>query len=49
MDYVILHELAHFIERTHSDRFYGILDRCLPAWRDVQRLLNNLPIPLSDS
>lgn len=44
VDYVLLHELAHLIERTHSDAFYAILDRGIPQWRDIQRLLNSLPL-----
>jgi predicted metal-dependent hydrolase len=44
LDYVILHELAHLIERTHSDEFYALLDRNMPQWRDVRRSLNALPL-----
>jgi hypothetical protein len=44
LDYVVLHELAHLIERTHSDGFFDILDRNMPQWREVRRLLNDLPV-----
>lgn len=44
LEYVILHELAHLVERTHSDGFQAILNRCMPNWREVQRLLNKLPL-----
>lgn len=27
LEYVLLHELAHLVERTHSDAFYGLLGR----------------------
>ncbi|MBK9081156.1 MAG: M48 family metallopeptidase [Rhizobiales bacterium] len=44
LEYVVLHELAHLRERTHTDAFYRLLDSYLPQWRDIQRLLNNLPL-----
>jgi hypothetical protein len=44
LDYVLLHELAHLIEPTHSDRFHAILDAKLPQWRDIRQLLNSLPL-----
>jgi predicted metal-dependent hydrolase len=44
LEYVILHELAHILEPTHSGAFHAILDRALPHWREIRRLLNSLPI-----
>jgi predicted metal-dependent hydrolase len=44
LDYIVLHELAHLRERTHSDRFFALLDHGMPQWRDVRRLLNDLPL-----
>jgi predicted metal-dependent hydrolase len=44
LDYVVLHELAHILEPTHSEAFHGVLDRALPHWREIRRLLNSLPI-----
>ena len=40
IDYVIIHELSHLVERNHGKRFYGLLDRMLPAWRERRRQLN---------
>jgi predicted metal-dependent hydrolase len=40
IDYVIVHELSHLVERNHGKRFYGLLDRMLPAWRERRRQLN---------
>jgi predicted metal-dependent hydrolase len=40
IDYVIVHELSHLVERNHSKRFYQLLDRMLPAWRERRRQLN---------
>ncbi len=44
LDYVLLHELAHLIEPNHSPMFHEILDNSLPHWKDIQRLLNSLPL-----
>jgi predicted metal-dependent hydrolase len=44
LDYVVLHELAHLRERTHSTEFFALLDRGMPRWREVRRLLNHLPL-----
>ncbi len=32
LDYILLHELAHLIEKNHSKAYWGILDRALPDW-----------------
>jgi hypothetical protein len=44
LDYVVLHELAHLRERTHSPEFYSLLDQALPQWRSVRQMLNDLPL-----
>ena len=33
LEYVVLHEMAHLVERGHNDRFRRILDRAMPGWR----------------
>ena len=33
IDLVIVHELAHLIERGHNRRFYGVMDAAYPDWR----------------
>ena len=44
LDYVILHELAHLLIRKHSVEFFALLDHGMPQWREVRRLLNDLPL-----
>jgi predicted metal-dependent hydrolase len=44
LDYVVLHELAHLRWPTHSPGFFSLLDLEMPSWRDVRRLLNDLPL-----
>lgn len=40
LEYVVVHELAHLIERGHNARFYSVMDAALPDWRDRRRVLN---------
>ncbi|MCL2440926.1 MAG: M48 family metallopeptidase [Treponema sp.] len=40
LEYVILHELVHFIERGHNARFKSLLDKYMPDWREVKKILN---------
>lgn len=44
LDYVILHELAHFIVPDHGEGFIALLDRHMPNWRHVKKHLNDLPL-----
>ncbi len=34
LEYVVVHELCHLIERGHGARFKALLDDCLPDWRE---------------
>lgn len=43
-DYVIVHELAHFISPTHDATFIAVLDKEVPSWRQIRRDLNFLPL-----
>ncbi len=38
-EYVVVHELAHLVEMNHSDRFYKIIERILPDYKDRKRML----------
>ena len=40
LEYVVVHELIHLLERAHNDRFRGLLDQYLPAWRRYRNELN---------
>lgn len=44
LEYVIVHEMAHLIEPTHSDRFISILEDHYPSWREARAELNELPL-----
>lgn len=40
LEYVILHELIHLVEKKHNDRFVALMDAHMPYWRDVKQKLN---------
>ena len=42
LDYVILHELLHFLERGHNDRFYSLLEKYMPDWKEIRKELNTI-------
>ena len=44
LEYIVVHEMAHLIERTHSDRFVSIMDQAMPNWRLVRDELNAEPL-----
>jgi len=44
LEYLVVHELAHFIERQHNDRFVGLMDQHLPLWRLHRAELNAAPL-----
>jgi predicted metal-dependent hydrolase len=44
LEYVVVHELTHLLERQHNERFTGLMDTHLPHWRQVRTLLNAEPL-----
>lgn len=44
LEYIVAHELAHLIERNHSDRFIHIMDEVQPNWRLLRDELNSAPL-----
>jgi predicted metal-dependent hydrolase len=44
LDYVVVHELSHLLERKHNERFIALLDRHLPQWRALRDELTALPL-----
>ena len=44
LEYVIVHELLHLIERGHNDQFVALFDEHLPQWRARRDELNAMPL-----
>lgn len=44
VEYVVVHEMLHLLEPTHSERFVTLLDQHWPRWRESRVELNALPL-----
>jgi predicted metal-dependent hydrolase len=44
LEYVVVHEMAHLLEPTHSERFTALLDLHYPTWKEARAELNELPL-----
>jgi len=44
LEYVVVHEMLHFIEPTHNPRFLALLEEHYPTWREARTELNELPL-----
>ena len=44
IEYVVVHEMVHLIEPTHSERFVAILTEHYPTWREARAEINELPL-----
>ncbi|MFN1835458.1 M48 family metallopeptidase [Balneola sp. MJW-20] len=40
LEYVVVHEMTHLLEKGHNKRFYGFLDRFYPGWKEIEKELN---------
>jgi len=48
LEYILVHEMLHLLERHHSDRFIAYLDEFIPQWRPYKEELNRFPISHPD-
>lgn len=44
LEYIVVHELLHLLERRHSEQFNALMDRWLPDWRNRRSVLNGAPL-----
>ena len=44
IEYIVVHEMVHLLERRHSERFIAIMDKYLPKWRFYKEELNRRPL-----
>ncbi|MCY3688685.1 MAG: SprT family zinc-dependent metalloprotease [Gammaproteobacteria bacterium] len=46
--FVLVHEMVHFHERRHNERFYALMDAAMPQWRTYRDELNSAPLAHED-
>ena len=44
LEYVIVHEMMHLLERLHGERFVALMDEAMPLWRLHREELNQAPL-----
>ena len=44
LEYVLVHEMVHLLERHHNERFKAFMDQFMPQWRMYQDELNQAPL-----
>lgn len=44
IEYIVVHELVHLIERHHNKNFIILMDKYLVNWRVQKKVLNELPV-----
>jgi predicted metal-dependent hydrolase len=44
LEYILVHEMVHLLERHHNDHFKDYMDRFMPQWRLFREELNRSPL-----
>lgn len=44
IEYIVVHEMVHLLERHHDERFIAFMDKFLPKWRFYKEELNRSPL-----
>ena len=48
LEYILVHEMVHLIERSHNERFRDLMDGLMPQWRTHRDELNRAPLAHED-
>ncbi|MCH9668525.1 MAG: M48 family metallopeptidase [Actinomycetia bacterium] len=44
LEYIVVHEMMHYFERNHGERFTKLMDDAMPEWRSRRDRLNDAPL-----
>jgi predicted metal-dependent hydrolase len=44
IEYIVVHEMVHLLERKHNDNFISYMNKFLPRWKKIKEQLNRLPL-----
>ncbi len=48
LEYILVHEMVHLLERHHTERFRALMDQYMPDWRLRKDELNETPLAHED-
>ena len=48
LEFILVHEMVHLIEGSHSERFRNLIDRLMPQWHSYRDQLNCAPLAHTD-
>ena len=48
VEYILVHEMIHFLEHHHNDRFQKIMIKLIPNWQSIRDELNRAPVAHED-
>ena len=48
IEYIIVHEMVHLLERHHNEKFIALMNNYLPNWKQLKQELNRFPLSHSD-
>ena len=44
LEYILVHEMVHILERHHNERFRHLMDNLMPTWRVARKELSRAPL-----
>ncbi|MHA1877691.1 MAG: M48 family metallopeptidase, partial [Promethearchaeota archaeon] len=44
IEYILIHEMVHFLERNHNGKFTAYMDKFSPKWKHLREELNRSPL-----
>lgn len=44
LEYIIVHEMIHFLERNHTEKFVAYMGKFMPNWKTLKDRLNSSPL-----
>jgi len=48
LEYIVVHEMVHLLERHHNERFMELMDQFMPQWRTYREELKQVPLGHED-
>lgn len=48
LEYILVHEMVHLLERRHTERFSQLMDQLMPDWKTRRAKLNKAPLAHED-